>query len=119
MSNYLEDVQVNNAANKRIAYLAYILYFLGIISLGIFSILGLILSYVRRKSCENSIFYSHFSHLIRIFWIFSGIQFLGLILLLAPAFLKIIGVIILIVVYIWYLYSLVSGFSKLSDNKVI
>lgn len=100
---------------RNLTFLAYILYVLGTVSLGTFSIIGLILAYVRRKEAHSTIFYSHLSRLIRTFWLFLAIQLVGLILIAVKG----IGVIVLVIGYIWYLYRLISGFTKLSDNKSI
>lgn len=88
---------------KNLTFLAYILYFLGTVSLGTFSIIGLILAYVRRKDVAETIFYSHLSRLIHTFWIFIGIQMIGFILMITKSLLALIGIIILIIGYIWYL----------------
>lgn len=100
---------------KNLTFTSYILYFLGVVSLGIFSIFGVMLAYVRRKGLENTVFYSHLSYLIKTFWIFFALQIVGSILIYAKG----IGIVILILTYIWYIYRLVSGFTKLSDNKAI
>ncbi len=105
----------NQQSAKNLTFISYILFFLGVISLGVFSTIGVILAYVRRKGLENTIFYSHLSYLIKTFWIFIALQIIGFILIYAKG----IGIIVLVLGYIWYIYRLVSGFTKLSDNKAI
>lgn len=100
---------------RNLTYLTYILYFLGVISLGTFSTFGVILAYVRRKGLEGTLYHSHLTYLIKTYWIYLTLIILGFILL--PV--RYIGLLILIPNYIWYLYRLVSGFTKLSDNKSI
>lgn len=94
---------------------AYVLFFLGIVSLGTFSIIGVILAYTRRKGLQGTIYYGHLSYLIQTFWIFFLFEIIGMLLVN----LRGIGIIILIISYLWYLYRLVSGVTKLSDNKAI
>lgn len=113
MVNQLEEV--NEKSAKTLTFIAYILFFIGIVSLGVFSIIGVILAYVRRENLQNTIYYGHLSYLIKTFWVFIILVIIGLILVNAKG----IGVIILILNYIWYIYRLVSGFTKLSDNKPI
>lgn len=116
MSNENQQVaEFQPKSAKSLTFIAYILYFIGIISGGTFSTIGLILAYIRRKGLENTIFYSHLSYLIHTYWIFMILQILGIILFQVRG----IGIIILVLNYIWYIYRLVSGFTKLSDNKAI
>lgn len=120
MNNSLQNMHSQPLKSIRyLTLLAYILYFLGTVSLGTFSIIGLILAYIRRKDVQDTIFYSHLSRLIHTFWIFEAIQIIGFILIMTKSILVIIGIIILIIGYLWYLYRLISGFTKLSDNKAI
>lgn len=58
----------NQQSAKNLTFTSYILFFLGVVSVGIFSTIGVILAYVRRKGLENTIFYSHLSYLIKTFW---------------------------------------------------
>lgn len=107
--------EINHGSAKNLTFLTYILYFIGVVSAGIFSTIGVMLAYIRRKGLENTIFYGHLSYLIKTFWIFIILQIIGFILVKVKG----IGILILIVAYIWYIYRLVSGFTKLSDNKPI
>lgn len=111
----IQLTEINQKSAKDLTFLTYILYFIGAVSAGLFSTIGLILAYVRRKGLENTIFYSHLSYLIRTYWIFIFLEIIGLLLIQARG----IGIIILIVAYFWYVYRLVSGFTKLSDHKPI
>lgn len=113
LSNELPPEKYQSAKNFAIA--CYALFGLGIISMGILALVGLILSYVKRNDLQNTLFYHHFSYLIRTFWIYFALQILGLLLLAAKG----IGIIILIIVYIWYIYRLISGFTKLIDNRTV
>lgn len=113
MNQVPQNVNLDTA--KNFTFAAYILFFMSVISAGLFGIIGLIISYVKRNDVEGTVFHSHFSYLIKTFWIMFIIQLIGFVFIAVKG----IGFIVIIITYLWFIYRLVSGFSKLSENRAI
>ena len=111
----------NNPTNKptggadlrQYTMIIYILYIAAIL-VGITSIVGVIMAYIKRGDFAGTEYADHITYLIRTFWI-------SLIGYLIGAVLSVIGVglIIIIAVGIWYIYRSIAGFIKFNDNKPI
>ena len=82
------------------------------------SIIAVILNYVKRGEARGTWLESHFSWQIRTFWF--GMLWVGLCLLFVVMTLG-IGIIVvwvpLIVVTIWFIYRIVRGWLRLSENR--
>ncbi|QIW15693.1 hypothetical protein A4G20_04785 [Pasteurellaceae bacterium RH1A] len=99
--------------HKNIVLITYGLYVLGIF-LGLPALIGLIIAYVKRKDAEGSVYHSHFTYLIRTFWIALLGCFLGALLLFV-----VVGAFVLILVGIWFIIRVIYGFVKANDQKAI
>ncbi len=91
----------------------YILYGIGII-VGVVAIAGVIMAYVKRDDTRGTMLESHITYLIRTFWI----AFIGGIAGLVLQFV-LIGYLVLLAVWIWYIYRVVKGFVAYNDGKPI
>ncbi|MGU3496941.1 DUF4870 family protein [Xanthobacteraceae bacterium A53D] len=100
-------------ALRNITMITYILYAIGYF-VGITMLVGLIVAYMKRGDAAGTIYESHFTWLIRTFWI-------GLIVGIIGFFTSfiLIGVPILIACYIWGIYRVVKGFLAFNDRKPI
>lgn len=127
MSNQTTNEQYKS--DKTMTWLAYGLYGLGLIFAGIPTLVGLILSYVKRGNTESEVLKSHFTNLIRLFWI--SVVLVVIVMLLGGSsfaemaytgslpFTGILSVLLSIAAGIWYLYRLVLGVVRLSSDKAI
>ncbi|UOO88369.1 hypothetical protein LVJ82_12915 [Vitreoscilla massiliensis] len=98
---------------RQYTMIIYILYMVAIL-VGITSIVGVIMAYVKRADFAGTEYEDHITYLIRTFWI-------SLIGYVIGAVLSVIGIglIIIIAVGIWYIYRSIAGFIKFNDNKPI
>ena len=98
---------------RQYTMIIYILYMASVL-LGVTSIVGVIMAYVKRADFAGTEYEDHITYLIRTFWI-------SLIGYLIGAVLSVIGIglIIIIAVGIWYIYRSIAGFIKFNDNKPI
>ncbi|TDR71632.1 DUF4870 family protein [Paludibacterium purpuratum] len=96
-----------------VALATYILYGLGLF-FPVCTLIGLIVAYVKRQDAAGSGYASHFTWLIRTFWISLGVAIVGVLTMLIG-----IGVLILIALWIWHVYRLVAGFLKFNDRRPI
>ena len=92
----------------------YALFGLGAL-IGLLSIAGVILAYIKRQDMlPNSLYHNHFTYLIRTFWGAVAGFVVGIIL----SFIG-IGFVIIVAVSIWYLFRVIYGFVKLMDEKSV
>jgi uncharacterized membrane protein len=114
------------------AIVCYALFILALAN-GITGIVGVVLAYIKRADARGTIWESHFTNLIRVFW--SGVAVFALLLVAIifgafgvansvqtnafPGVLFLIPVLwILGVAYVvWYLYRTVKGIVQALDNK--
>jgi uncharacterized membrane protein len=117
-SSYHEDVQSplqQNASFINFTIATYAVFLIGIfLSMGIASIVGVIMAYVKRDDMAGSLYESHMTYLIRTFWFTLLGTIIGLLTLII-----IIGFPILILVWIWSIYRLVLGLIRVNDNRAV
>lgn len=96
---------------KNLTQLVYILQAISLV-VGVTSIAGLILNYLKRDEVKGTYLESHFAWQMKTFWL----ALLGVILgwLLA---IVLIGFLILGVVGLWYIYRIVKGWLAFNDGK--
>ena len=98
---------------RQYTMIIYILYMASVL-LGVTSIVGVIMAYVKRADFAGTEYEDHITYLIRTFWISLIGYLIGAVLSIVG-----IGVIIIIAVGIWYIYRSIAGFIKFNDNKPI
>ena len=105
---------MNTASNqslKTLTLVIYVLYALSVLT-GITAVVAIIMNYVKKQDVQGTLYESHFRWQIRTFWfglLWSVLA--GLTLLVG------IGLILLPIVGIWYLYRQIKGFLYLNDGK--
>lgn len=99
-------------AGPKNAQLIYILYFLSVI-VGLTSIVGVIMAYMNRGKAGGYV-ETHYTWLIRTFWIAVLFSLVGLIL----AFID-IGFLIMVAVFIWAIIRLIKGIQRLGRGEPI
>lgn len=101
-------------SNRKAAQMIYILYALGFLTAGLTTLVGVIIAYIKRPEAKDSWVQSHFTWLIRTFWIMvigTIIAFITIIILIGP----VIGFILTI----WLIVRIVKGWLALSDGRAI
>lgn len=78
-------------------------------------IIALVLNYVKKDEVKGTYLESHFREQIKTAWIVIIVGFVGVITI--P--LLFLGVLILIILSIWFIIRIVSGWVKLNDEKAI
>lgn len=105
------DLSTKNDAAKTNALIAYVLMCLGVFT-GILWIIGAVWAMVKKEEAAGTIFEDHYSNMIKTFWWGLGLSIVGFIL----AFI-IVGYFVLLAVWIWSIYRIVKGLSKITSNK--
>ena len=116
-----QDLILDSKANDA-KHLARILYFAHgvtfVFSLGMLSILPIIVNYIKRPDTQGTIAYSHHSWMIRSFWIYVVLMAICWICY-ATFFLIPLGFLIFGLTWIWKAYRLIRGFIDLENNRAM
>jgi uncharacterized membrane protein len=99
---------------RTLTLVAYGLYAGGFVTGGVTTIAGLILAYLRRDRAAGTPYASHFTWLIRTFWISLVVGAIGFVL----TFLG-IGIFVLLANAVWVIYRLVVGLLKAVERTPI
>jgi uncharacterized membrane protein len=113
------EFQMNSGQNieqsdslKTVAWITYIAFIISIFTGGLGFIIGMIVAYVKRNDSEGTIYNSHFNYLISTAWWSIVWCFIG-----AVTAFFIVGFFILIFTGVWFIYRLIKGVLRLSENK--
>jgi len=98
---------------KTLALIVYALLGLGLFT-GITFIAAVIVNYVKRGDITSPVIQSHFSYQIRTFWWALGLGVLSWFLTFIA-----VGLVLALVVVIWYIYRVIKGLIRLNDGKAI
>jgi uncharacterized membrane protein len=99
------------AALRRLTATVYGLQLAGYFT-GISPLVGVVMNYVKRDAVAGTWLESHFRWQIRTFWITLGWSIAGIVLLLA-----VIGLFVLGVAAMWFLYRAIKGWMALSEGR--
>lgn len=104
-------------SRKNLAWWLYLFHGASLVfSMGAFSWIPLIISYVKREDARGTFVYSHHNWQIRSFWWYLIWMILGVVL-----FLTIIGIPLAwgvwVGAWVWKAYRLIKGLLNLNDNK--
>lgn len=102
---------------KQLARILYVVHGLTFFfSLGLLSILPIIVNYIKRPDSEGTLVHSHHTWMIRSFWYYMIWMVVGGVL-----FLTIIGIpvawLVWTVAWVWKAYRLIRGFIDLNNNR--
>ncbi|WP_241967924.1 DUF4870 family protein [Pseudidiomarina marina] len=112
-----ETSSVNNiavqqlAANKQYTQIIYILQLVSLV-FGITAIIGVVMNYVKLSEVRGTFLESHFRWQIRTFWFILLWTIIGGILSMVG-----IGLLILLVAAVWYIYRAIKGINSLNGNR--
>lgn len=96
---------------KNLAQLVYILQALSLV-VGLTAVAAVIINYLKRDEVRGTWLESHFDWQIKTFWWMLIGVVVGWVLTLV-----LIGFLILLAVWIWYIYRIVKGWLALNDNR--
>ncbi|MGI0152367.1 DUF4870 family protein [Pseudidiomarina sp. WS423] len=102
---------VDQDQNKTLTLVIYILQLVSCF-VGFTSIVGIIINYIKRAEVRGTYLESHFTWQIRTFWWMLVWSLIGLVTTFFG-----IGVIVLLVAAVWFIYRAVRGLLNLNDNK--
>ncbi len=105
----IDDWMSPGANNVRLVYILYLVSFV----IGITCIVGLVFAYMNRSKAEPWL-QTHYTFLIRTFWISVLLFFAALILSLI-----LVGFLVMIAIAIWVIVRCVIGLQKVSRNEPI
>lgn len=106
---------------RRVCLIDYALHIAGpLLSMGVLSVIALIVNYVKRDDAEGTIYASHMNWMIRTFWwtlFWVVVSFLPILLLTVISF----GLLswLFVVPVIWYLYRMIKGLLWLNDRRAM
>jgi uncharacterized membrane protein len=120
MSNDIRIVgDEREAALRRVATLDYVLHIAGpLLSMGLLSVIALIINYIKREDAQGSIVHSHMSWMIRTFW---WTLFWVIVTALPSLVLTVVSLGLLSFLFViptlWYLYRMIKGLLWLNDGR--
>lgn len=132
MTDTTQAPAVENDA-RIVALICYGLFFLALAN-GITAVIGVVLAYIKRADSRGTIWESHFTNLIRVFWttivaiaVLIGVLLFGVFDILTKVdgnpdvpYLAVLvpGLFLVCAAFsVWYLYRTVRGFIRALDNK--
>ena len=95
-------------------YVIYSLFAAGIFTGGPAVLIGVIIAYVKREDMAGTIYADHISFLIKTFWVsLAGFVICSILMLVF------IGLLLMPLVGIWYVFRVVVGIIRLLDNRTV
>lgn len=89
-------------------------------TLGLLSVIPLIINYIKRPDTEGTLVYSHHSWMIRSFWWYAIWIFIGwVVLFFSLGLLFFVSYAIWALAWLWKAYRLIRGFIDLNSNKAM
>lgn len=115
------STDARNDALRKIALFDYILHIAGLLfSMGLLSVVALIINYVKREDAAGTIYASHMSWMISTFWwtlFWVVVAFIPSMALAVVSF----GLLsfLFIIPGLWYLYRMIKGLLRLIDGRPV
>ncbi|MGL4229970.1 MAG: DUF4870 family protein [Casimicrobium sp.] len=126
MSEVLENSSPTRAADGpseslvQLTHVTYALYALGLLTLGVLAIAGLIIAYIKVDDARSTYLESHFRWLIRTFWwsiLWCALVWVFILITLGIG--AIIAWIPFGIVWIWFAYRIIKGWLRLSEKRAV
>ena len=102
------------ASLRQIALVVYILQALSFF-FGITAVIGVIINYIKKEDAAGTLYQSHFDWQIRTFWWGLVWGVVGFVLIFALG----LGLLVLLVAWIWAIYRVVKGWLKCTDGQPV
>lgn len=112
MSKVIDHSLSTDSEAKTHAIIAYALLALGMFT-AVPMLIGAIWAMIKRKTALGTIYHSHYTNSIRIFWWTLFWTIIGCILIFV-----VVGWGILAAVWIWALYRIINGFGKITADTI-
>lgn len=106
---------------RKVALFDYLLHIAGLLfSMGLLSVVALIINYVKREDAVGTIYESHMNWMISTFWwtlFWVVVSFIPSLLLAVVSF----GLLsfLFVIPFLWYLYRMVKGLLRLMDGRPV
>ena len=107
-----EQAAASSARNTAIT--VHALMAAGMLFMGIPTIIGLVIAYLKRQDVAGTIYESHLTYAIRTFWIGLAMSFVGSLLLIV-----VIGIPVLIFTGVWFIIRMVRPIMAWLDAKPV
>jgi uncharacterized membrane protein len=101
-----------DASARTVTTIIYAMYALALV-VGVTMIVAIVMNYVKKDDMKGTLYESHFRWQMRTFWFSLLWSFLSLPLVLLLG----LGLVFLFVVLVWYIYRIVKGWLRLTENK--
>ena len=106
------DPTIDERSNLRAMVLViYALFIAGWLVVGLTSVIGVIIAYVKRGDAVGTPYASHFANQITIFWVHLIVGVVGFLLTFVA-----IGWLVLGLLFVWTLYRIVKGILRALDG---
>lgn len=113
----VNDIPVEQAKNTaRLLYLFHAATFL--FSLGLLSVVPLIVNYIKRPDTAGTFVHSHHTWMIRSFWVYIILMVVAIIMALTLILIP-LAWLVATGAWIWKAYRLVRGFIDLNNNRAM
>lgn len=96
---------------RSVAIIVYLLYLAALVN-GLTAVIGVVLAYVKRDDARGTIYESHYSNAIEVFWIF----LIGMVIAVPLCFV-LVGIPLVVALYIWVLYRTIKGVVRASEYR--
>lgn len=106
----MNSIKQQSLSPVTLTHIIYLLFVLGAFFFP-FIIIAVIINYIKEDSVAGSWLHAHFAYQMKIFWKTLIWYLVGLLLCLIA-----IGVVVILIVYIWFLYRMIKGWIYLSDG---
>jgi uncharacterized membrane protein len=113
MSGTFPNAPSREETARNIAVIVHACYAAAML-VGVTSIVGVVVAYIKRADVAGTIYESHLEYAIRTFWIGLAMGVVGLILTFV-----LVGIVVLIFTGIWYIIRIVRAFLAWADQKPI
>jgi len=104
----------------QITHVIYALYALGLLSIGIIAVAGLIMAYVKRDDVGGTYLTAHMSWLIRTFWwAFGWCVLIWVFIFLTLGIGLLIAWLFFAIVWVWVAYRVIKGWLRLAEKRAV
>ena len=94
------------------AVIAYILFLIGWPCLHLTTIVGVVLAYVQRGEARGTVWESHFTNIIEVFWISLLVGVIAI-----PLCFVGVGFVVLALLLVWFLFRTIKGLVRAIDGR--
>lgn len=101
------------AEDRVMVLVVYGLYLFALFSCGLAGIAGVIVAYIKRDEARASLWESHYDNQINAFWTWFALALAGLVTIPLLG----VGLVVLAIAFIWFLYRTIKGLLRALETK--